>query len=219
MKNKGIKYKGIIFDLDGVITDTAEYHYLAWKKLADELNIYFDRKINENLKGVSRLESLEIILKNGDKVFSDEEKHYLADKKNDYYKEMIKKITPQDILPGVCNLINNLKEREIKIAVASVSKNAKTVLDNLGLTDAFDYIVDAEKIKNGKPDPEIFLNAADGIKVEPRCCIGIEDSKAGIEAINRAGMLSVGVGNPETVEEADIILKDLSNPSDILNLI
>jgi beta-phosphoglucomutase len=219
LKNKGIKYKGIIFDLDGVITDTAEYHYLAWKKLADELNIYFDRKINENLKGVSRLESLEIILKNGDKVFSDEEKHYLADKKNDYYKEMIKKITPQDILPGVCDLINNLKEREIKIAVASVSKNAKTVLDNLGLLDSFDYIVDAEKIKNGKPDPEIFLNAADGIKVEPCCCIGIEDSKAGIEAINRAGMLSVGVGNPETVEEADIILKDLSNPSDILNLI
>lgn len=219
MRHKGIKYKGVIFDLDGVITDTAEYHFLAWKKLADELNIYFDRKINENLKGVSRLESLEIILKNSDRFFSHEEKLYLADKKNNYYKEMINKITPHDILPGVCDLINQLKARNVKIAVASVSKNAKTVLDNLGLTAAFDYIVDAEKIKNGKPDPEIFLNAADGIGVEPCCCIGIEDSKAGIEAINRAGMLSIGVGNPKTVEEADIVLKDLSNHLDILNLL
>lgn len=219
MINKSFKYKGVIFDLDGVITDTAEYHYLAWKKLADELNVYFDRHINENLKGISRIESLDIILKNTDKSFGEEEKHYLADKKNEYYKEMIKKITPKDTLPGVLDLIKELKNRGIKMAVASVSKNAKTVLSNLGLIETFDYIVDAEKIKNGKPDPEIFLNAAAGIDVEPKLCIGIEDSKAGIEAINRAGMVSIGVGNYETVKEADIVLKDLSDPSQILNLI
>ncbi|MEG6565547.1 beta-phosphoglucomutase [Thermoanaerobacterium saccharolyticum] len=219
MINRYIKYKGVIFDLDGVITDTAEYHYLAWKKLADELNVYFDRKINENLKGISRIESLEIILKNTDKSFSEEEKHRLADKKNEYYKEMIKEITPKDILPGVLDLIKELKNRGIKMAVASVSKNAKTVLLNLGLIETFDYIVDAGKIKNGKPDPEIFLNAAYGIDVEPKLCMGIEDSKAGIEAINRAGMLSIGVGNYETVKEADIILKDLSDSSPILDLL
>lgn len=219
MINKSVKYKGVIFDLDGVITDTAEYHYLAWKKLADELNIHFDREINENLKGISRIESLEIILKKSDKFFSEEEKHYLADKKNEYYKEMIKRMTPEDLLPGVVDLIRELKDRGIKIAVASVSKNAKTVLSNLGLIETFDYIVDAEKIKNGKPDPEIFLNAAAGIDVEPSLCIGIEDSKAGIEAINRAGMVSVGVGNYDTVKEADIVLKDLSDPSEILNLL
>ncbi|MBP2072802.1 beta-phosphoglucomutase [Thermoanaerobacterium butyriciformans] len=219
MINKSVKHKGVIFDLDGVITDTAEYHYLAWKKLADELNVYFDREINENLKGISRIESLEIILKKSDKFFSEEEKYYLADKKNEYYKEMIKRMTPKDLLPGVVDLIKELKDRGIKIAVASVSKNAKTVLSNLGLIETFDYIVDAEKIKNGKPDPEIFLNAAYGIDVEPKLCIGIEDSKAGIEAINRAGMLSIGVGNYETVKGADIVLKDLSDPLPILNLL
>ncbi|MDE4541437.1 beta-phosphoglucomutase [Thermoanaerobacterium sp. R66] len=219
MINKSVKHKGVIFDLDGVITDTAEYHYLAWKKLADELNVYFDREINENLKGISRIESLEIILKKSDKFFSEEEKYYLADKKNEYYKEMIKRMTPKDLLPGVVDLIKELKDRGIKIAVASVSKNAKTVLSNLGLIETFDYIVDAEKIKNGKPDPEIFLNAAAGIDVEPKLCIGIEDSKAGIEAINRAGMVSIGVGNYETVKGADIVLKDLSDPLPILNLL
>ncbi|HHV73152.1 MAG TPA: beta-phosphoglucomutase [Thermoanaerobacterium sp.] len=219
MIKKSVKHKGVIFDLDGVITDTAEYHYLAWKKLDDELNVYFDREINENLKGIGRIESLEIILKKSDKFFSEEEKYYLADKKNEYYKEMIKRMTSKDLLPGVVDLIRELKDRGIKIAVASVSKNAKTVLSNLGLIETFDYIVDAEKIKNGKPDPEIFLNAAAGIDVEPKLCIGIEDSKAGIEAINRAGMVSIGVGNYETVKGADIVLKDLSDPLPILNLL
>ncbi|AEF17692.1 MULTISPECIES: beta-phosphoglucomutase [Thermoanaerobacterium] len=219
MIDKSVKHKGVIFDLDGVITDTAEYHYLAWKKLADELNVYFDREINENLKGISRIESLEIILKKSNNFFSEEEKYYLADKKNEYYKEMINRMTPKDLLPGVVDLIRELKDRGIKIAVASVSKNAKTVLSNLGLIETFDYIVDAEKIKNGKPDPEIFLNAAAGIDVEPKLCIGIEDSKAGIEAINRAGMVSIGVGNYETVKGADIVLKDLSDPLPILNLL
>ena len=213
------RYRGVIFDLDGVITDTARYHYLAWKKLADELGIYFDEVINERLKGVSRLESLEIILEKSDKKYSQEEKEYYANKKNEYYKEMIKRITPQDLLPGVERFIEELKKRGIKTAIASVSKNAFTVLENLKIKDKFDYIVDANEIKHGKPDPEIFLNAAKHLGIPPERCIGIEDSAAGITAIKRAGMYAVGVGNPETVKEADLILKDLSEAYKILELL
>ncbi|MDP9750123.1 beta-phosphoglucomutase [Thermoanaerobacter pentosaceus] len=213
------RYRGVIFDLDGVITDTARYHYLAWKKLADELGIYFDEVINERLKGVSRLESLEIILEKSDKKYSQEEKEYYANKKNEYYKEMIKRITPQDLLPGVERFIKELKKRGIKTAIASVSKNAFTVLENLKIKDKFDYIVDANEIKHGKPDPEIFLNAAKHLGIPPERCIGIEDSAAGITAIKRAGMYAVGVGNPETVKEADLILKDLSEAYKILELL
>ncbi|HHW57070.1 MAG TPA: beta-phosphoglucomutase [Clostridia bacterium] len=213
------RYQGVIFDLDGVITDTARYHYLAWKKLADELGIYFDEVINERLKGVSRLQSLEIILEKSDKKYSQEEKEYYANKKNEYYKEMIKRITPEDLLPGVERFIEELKKRGIKIAIASVSKNAFTVVENLKIRDQFDYIVDANEIKHGKPDPEIFLNAAKHLGIPPEKCIGIEDSAAGIAAIKKAGMFAVGVGNPETVKEADLILKDLSEADKILELL
>lgn len=213
------RYRGVIFDLDGVITDTARYHYLAWKKLADELGIYFDEVINERLKGVSRLQSLEIILEKSDKKYSQEEKEYYANKKNEYYKEMIKKITPEDLLPGVERFIEELKKRGIKTAIASVSKNAFTVVENLKIRDQFDYIVDANEIKHGKPDPEIFLNAAKHLGIPPEKCIGIEDSAAGITAIKKAGMFAVGVGNPETVKEADLILKDLSEADKILELL
>ncbi|NNG65818.1 beta-phosphoglucomutase [Caldanaerobacter subterraneus] len=213
------KYEAVIFDLDGVITDTARYHYLAWKKLADELGIYFDEVINERLKGVSRLESLEIILERSQKQYSQDEKEYLANKKNEYYKEMIKKITPEDLLPGVEKFIEELKKRGIKTAIASVSKNAFTVVENLKIKDKFDYIVDANEIKRGKPDPEIFLNAADHLGISPEKCIGIEDSAAGITAIKRAGMFAVGVGNPETVKEADLILKDMTEACKILELL
>lgn len=212
------KYSGVIFDLDGVITDTARYHYLAWKKLADELGIYFDETINERLKGISRIESFEIILEKSDRKYSQEEKEYYANKKNEYYKEMIKNITPNDLLPGVVEFIDELKKRNIKTAIASVSKNAFAVIENLRIIDKFDYIVDANEIKNGKPDPEIFLNAAKNIGISPEKCIGIEDSAAGITAIKRAGMFAVGVGNPETVKDADLILKDLSNADEILKL-
>ncbi|SDF31756.1 beta-phosphoglucomutase [Thermoanaerobacter thermohydrosulfuricus] len=213
------RYRGVIFDLDGVITDTARYHYLAWKKLTDELGIYFDEVINERLKGVSRLQSLEIILEKSDKKYSQEEKEYYANKKNEYYKEMIKRITPEDLLPGVERFIEELKKRGIKIAIASVSKNAFTVVENLKIRDQFDYIVDANEIKHGKPDPEIFLNAAKHLGIPPEKCIGIEDSAAGIAAIKKAGMFAVGVGNPETVKEADLILKDLSEADKILELL
>lgn len=150
--------KGLIFDLDGVLTDTAKYHFLAWKKLADELNMSFTEKDNELLKGVSRIESFGIILKiNGrSNEFSDEEKERLANLKNDYYREMIEQLTPEDILCGVLPFINAAKQNGLKCAVASISKNAPRVLELLGISDLFDYIADAAAVTKPKPDPEIF---------------------------------------------------------------
>lgn len=202
------KIKAVIFDLDGVITDSAKYHYQAWKKLADRLEIPFDEAYNENLKGVSRMDSLELLLKNGNKqdAFSPEEKLALADEKNEIYKELIKQVTPEDILPGVLEFIKELKSKNIKTAVASVSKNADFLLTQLEVKQYFDYICDPTSIKNHKPDPEIFLDAAKGLGIDPVNCIGIEDAEAGIEAINAAGMFSVGVGSPKQMEKAKLVL-------------
>lgn len=187
--------KALIFDLDGVLTDTAKYHYLAWKKLSDELGFYFDEEINELLKGVSRINSFQIILdKNnaGDK-FTAEEKETLANKKNEYYKEMIEQLTPDDILKGIIPFINDARAKGIKCAVASISKNAYRVLELLKISDMFDYIADAALVKKPKPDPEIFLTCANALGFTPDECIGIEDAQAGIESIHSAGMMSVGI--------------------------
>ncbi|MCG0278297.1 MAG: beta-phosphoglucomutase [Thermanaeromonas sp.] len=213
-----MRYCGAIFDLDGVIADTAKYHYLAWKRLADELGLYFDEKINERLKGIGRLESLEIILQENGRYFSRREKEYYANKKNEYYVEMIRRITPKDLLPGVADLISNLKDLGVKLAVASASKNAPAVLKNLGLVEWFDYIVDAGQIKKGKPDPEIFLVAARNIGVKPRECVGFEDSVAGIAALKAAGMFAVGVGDEKRLKDADLVVKDLTPTEQILKL-
>ncbi|SMB99426.1 beta-phosphoglucomutase [Thermanaeromonas toyohensis ToBE] len=213
-----LRRKGAIFDLDGVITDTAKYHYLAWKRLASELGLYFDEKINERLKGIGRLESLEIILEENGQNFSHQEKEYYANRKNQYYVEMIKNITPKDILPGVTNLIATLKAWGVKLAVASASKNAPTVLKNLRIIEWFDHVVDAGRIKKGKPDPEIFLVAAQNIGVKPWECVGFEDSAAGIEALKRAGMLAVGIGDKEALKDADLVVKDLTFITPILEL-
>lgn len=204
--------EAVIFDLDGVITDTAEYHYLAWKAVAEELNIPFSRDFNEELKGISRLVSLEKILIHGGREsdFTAEEKASLADKKNMYYRSLIQKLTPADILPGISQLISNIKEQGLKIALASVSKNALTVMKRLELKEQFDFIVDAKKIKNGKPDPEIFLKAAKQLNVEPVSCVGIEDAAAGIEAIKKAGMFAVGIGSRETLAKADLVYQSTS---------
>lgn len=200
--------KGLIFDLDGVLTDTAKYHFLAWKKLADELNMSFTEKDNELLKGVSRIESFGIILKiNGrSNEFSYEEKERLANLKNDYYKEMIEQLTPRDILCGVLPFISAAKQNGLKCAVASISKNAPRVLELLGISDLFDYIADAAAVTKPKPDPEIFLTCAKALGFKPNECIGFEDAQAGIEAIHSAGMLSVGINVSVTTLEPDITL-------------
>ena len=204
--------KALIFDLDGVLTDTAKYHYLAWKKLADELGYYFDEDINELLKGVSRINSFEIILEknNATNKFTDLEKETLANKKNEYYKEMIEQLTPNDILEGIVPFINEARSNGVKCAVASISKNASRVLELLKISDMFDYIADAALVKNPKPDPEIFLTCAEQLGFKPSECVGIEDAQAGIESIHAAGMLSVGINVTIISIMPDIVLKSTS---------
>ena len=199
--------KAVIFDLDGVITDTAEYHYLAWKQLGEELGIPFDRKFNEKLKGISRLESLELILNHGNRQndFTSEEKVRLANKKNAHYVELIKQITPDDLLPGILPFLKELKGVNLKIAMASASKNAFTVTESLGIMEYFDHIVDASTVARSKPDPEVFLKAAWAVDVLPQYCIGIEDAQAGIVAIKEAGMFAVGIGDEKVLAEADVV--------------
>lgn len=201
--------QAIIFDLDGVIVDTAKFHYKAWKILADKLGMFFDTEINERLKGVSRIKSLEIILEvnNALDKYTEAQKEILATEKNELYKKLISTLTPNDILPGVLDFITKAKESGIKTAIASVSKNAPTVLNALGINDKFDYIADASKVKNSKPDPEIFLTCAEGLGVNPQNCIGVEDAQAGIEAIKSAGMYAIGINVVVTSVKPDIQLE------------
>lgn len=206
------KLQAVIFDLDGVITDTAEYHFLAWKELATQLGIDIDRDFNEQLKGISRTESLERILAYGEKAdqYNEQEKTDLATQKNEHYVQLIKNITPTDILPGIKELLQTLKTKNIKIGLASASKNASAILERLQLTHYFDAIADAGEIKNGKPDPEIFLTAAKLLNVDPDHCLGVEDAQAGVESIKRAGMFAVGVGSEDVLNEADYIVANTS---------
>ncbi|EAG4184037.1 beta-phosphoglucomutase [Listeria monocytogenes] len=199
--------KGVVFDLDGVITDTAHYHYLAWKKTAESIGIEFDEAFNENLKGVSRIDSLLLILKKDGREndFTEEQIEALAADKNDFYVSLLKEITPADVLPGIKELIVDLKKQNLKCAIASVSKNARTVLSALEMEQEFDYIVDAAKITKSKPDPEIFVEACRGLGLETSEVVGIEDAQAGIEAINAAGIVSVGVGSG--LRDADMSVK------------
>ncbi|GGD03129.1 beta-phosphoglucomutase [Thalassobacillus devorans] len=200
--------RGVLFDLDGVITDTAEYHFEAWKKLAEELDIPFDREFNERLKGVGRMESLELILTHGEKELSETEKDYFASKKNDHYKTMIANITPNDLLPGILEFMEEIKEAGIKTALASSSKNAQVVIERLEITHLLDEVVDAAKLERGKPDPEIFLKAAEQINEPATACAGVEDAQAGVDAIKEAGMFAVGVGS--YLKKADWIVEDTS---------
>ncbi|MBC2062045.1 beta-phosphoglucomutase [Listeria marthii] len=199
--------KGVVFDLDGVITDTAHYHYLAWKKTAESIGIEFDEAFNENLKGVSRIDSLLLILKKDGREndFTQEQIEALAADKNEFYVGLLQEITPADVLPGIKDLIVDLKKQNLKCAIASVSKNARTVLSALEMEQEFDYIVDAAKITKSKPDPEIFVEACRGLGLETSEVVGVEDAQAGIEAINAAGIVSVGVGSG--LREADMTLK------------
>lgn len=177
-----IKPEAVLFDLDGVLCDTSEYHFLAWKRLADELGLRFIRMDNERLKGVSRLRSFEIILEiNGRQAaYSENEKNRLANRKNAYYKDLIEQMAPANILPGVQQFLYACRHARLNLAVASASKNAQRVLERIGLSDAFDYVADAAQIKCAKPDPEVFLDCAHALRVRPERCIGIEDAQAGI---------------------------------------
>ncbi len=200
---KVVNIEAVIFDLDGVIVTTDDYHYEAWKKIADQENIYFDREINERLRGVSRMESLEIILEKSSKIYNEEEKIELATRKNDYYKNLLENLTKEDILPGILETLNYLENKKIKTAIGSSSKNTMFILNKIGLTNRFDAIVDGTMIKNSKPDPEVFLQAAEKVGIKTEKCLVIEDADAGVEAGKRAGMRVLGVGSAKNNENAD----------------
>lgn len=190
-------FKGVLFDLDGVITDTAEYHYLAWKKLADKLDISIDRQFNEQLKGVSREDSLKLILAHGNRSndFTEAEFQALAKEKNDNYVEMIQSVSPTDVYPGILELLKDLKKADIKISLASASKNGPFLLEQMALSSYFDGIADPAEIAQGKPAPDIFLLAAKIVGLDAAECIGIEDAQAGIAAIKASGAQPIGVGD------------------------
>ena len=186
--------RAVVFDLDGVITDTAEHHYRAWKRLCAEESLPFDRELNERLKGVSRMESLDIILEHAGHTASLPDKVRLADRKNAYFRELIDAITPADLLPGIGDLLADLRARGVRTAIASMSHNVYDVVRHLGIEDMVDAIVDPATLVKGKPDPEIFLAAAEQLGVRFEDCVGIEDARAGIQAIKAARMVAVGVG-------------------------
>lgn len=189
--------KAVLFDLDGILTDTADYHYQAWKKLGAELGIELDEAFNEQLKGISRTESLALILAKGglEEQFTVAEKEALATKKNEVYKKMIEQMSAKDILPGIKTLLDELKEKGVLLGLASASQNGPVILEKLGLEELFDTIVDPAKLSAGKPHPEIFETGAEQLNVSVQECIGIEDAAAGVQSINSAGMAAIAVGD------------------------
>ena len=188
--------KGIIFDLDGVITDTAKFHYKAWKRLASRLGIDIDEDFNEGLKGVSRMDSLKRILEHGNVLdkYSREDLEALAEDKNEDYKKLLEDLKKEDILDGIEDFINEIRYNNIKIGLASVSKNAPMILDKLGLIDKIDFIADPAKVEKGKPAPDIFIEAARGLGLDIKDTIGIEDARSGVDAMKACNMRSVGIG-------------------------
>ncbi len=216
----GKPVSAVLFDLDGVIVSTDEYHYKAWKRMADEEEIFFNREINERLRGVSRNESLEIILERTSKAYDTAEKTAMATTKNDYYLHLLEDISPSDILPGGCDLIDHLKERDIKIAIASSSRNAPVILERIGLSDAFDAIADGNDISASKPDPEVFLLAAERVGCSPVGSLVIEDADAGVEAAHAGGMRCLAVGAAADNKLATAHALDLSEitPSMLLSI-
>ncbi len=199
--------KGCIFDLDGVIVDTARYHFFAWQRLAKELGVQFSEQDNEWLKGVSRMRSLEIILDLGSISMDEARKEKLAAKKNQWFVEYVNNMKPEEIFPGVRDLIATMKAKGLKVALASSSKNAKTVIRLINIENLFDAIVDGTMIVHTKPDPEIFLLAAAKLKLKPEECIVFEDAEAGVEAALAAGMKCVGIGSPKQLGKAHQVIK------------
>ncbi|MCK4345796.1 MAG: beta-phosphoglucomutase [Bacteroidales bacterium] len=204
-----MKVLACIFDLDGVIVDTARYHYFAWKRLAEELGFYFSEKHNERLKGVSRMTSLNILLETGGIKLPEENKLQLAGKKNSWYKKYISKLSPDDILPGAKEYLTEVKKSNLKIGIGSASKNTHIILRNIGLDKFFDSVVDGNKIHKAKPDPEVFLNVANELNIPPGNCVVFEDAVAGIQAARNGGMTCVGIGSDKILHEADLVVKSL----------
>lgn len=209
-------YKGVIFDLDGVICFTDRYHYQAWKEMADDIGVYFDEKINNRLRGVSRMASLDIILERSEKQYTKEEKERLAEWKNDRYRELLGKMTTEDLPEEVKTTLEKLKEKNLKLAIGSSSKNAKLILSRIGLADYFDAISDGTNITHSKPDPEVFLKAAEYLGFEPGECLVVEDALAGIDAAVAGGFASAGIGEAATHKKVTYPLKNFSELAEVV---
>ncbi|MES2112743.1 MAG: beta-phosphoglucomutase [Bacteroidota bacterium] len=205
--------KACLFDLDGVIVDTAVYHYKAWKRLADQLGLKFTEHDNELLKGVSRVRSLEIILELNHVTKTVEEQTELATQKNDWYVEMINQMTPAEILPGAKEFLETCRVAGIKTALGSASKNSGTILNKINLAGLFDAIVDGNHVSKAKPDPEVFLKGAKAVGVQPSECVVFEDAIAGVEAAINGGMKVVGIGSPDVLGKANIVVSGLDKMS------
>ena len=203
------KFRAALFDLDGVLVDTAKYHYLAWKNLAHELGFDFSEKDNERLKGVSRMRSLDILLEIGDLTFDEETKNRLAAQKNEEYVNYIRDMDETELLPGAKECLVELRARNVKIALGSASKNASLILENLKIGHLFDAVIDGNKAQRAKPDPQVFLLGAQELGVGPADCVVFEDAEAGIQASRAAEMYVVGVGDPDVLAAADMVVPGL----------
>jgi len=202
-----LKIKACLFDLDGVVVDTARYHYLAWKKIADRLGINFSVIDNERLKGVSRMQSLDILLEIGKINVDQMEKEKLATAKNNLYNTYIQKMTPDEILPGVIRFLDELRAGGMLIALGSASKNAMSILEKIRITDKFNAVIDGNKVSKAKPDPEVFLKGAIELGIDPQECLVFEDAQAGIDAARNAGMHIIGIGKTENLKNADFVIE------------
>lgn len=204
-----VKYRAAIFDLDGVIVDTAKYHYLAWKRLANELGFDFAERDNERLKGVSRMSSLEILLEVGGVDMDEASKIAAAEKKNNWYVEYIEAMDESELLPGARECLLRLREKGVKIALGSASKNAPTIVTRLKIGDLFDAVIDGNRTSKAKPDPEVFLLGAQELGVDPADCVVFEDAEAGLQAARAAGMYAVGIGKADNLKSADDVVAGL----------
>ncbi len=202
---------GVLFDLDGVIVDTAKLHYTAWSRLAQSLSVHFDEVLNQSLKGVDRLGSLELLLGPHSRRFTLAEKQKMADLKNHWYVESLCDLGTDDILPGALDALEQVRQAGLKTALVSASRNATTVLDRLGVAERFDAVVDPSGVARGKPAPDIFIAAAQELEAAPDRCLGIEDAAAGVAGLKVAGMAVIGVGDPLVLHEADWVLPDLTH--------
>ncbi len=211
-----MKYQAVIFDLDGVICHTDKYHYLAWKQMADDLDIYFDEEINNRLRGVSRMESLEIILEGSSRTFSDAEKEKLAAEKNERYVNLLGEMSAADLSSEVWETLEQLRGKGLKLAIGSSSRNAKLILERLGLKDYFEAVSDGTNIAKSKPNPEVFLKAAEFLHIEPDKCLVVEDARAGIEAAKNGGFDSAGMGEASASKD---VTYAISSFGDLLKIV
>ena len=202
--------RGVLFDLDGVLVTTDELHYLAWQSVATQEGIYFDRQINHRLRGISRMDSLDIVLERAKRTYSPQEKEKLATQKNDFYRNLLGKLSPEALLPGAAETLRALRARGVKSAIGSVSKNTPLILERTGLTNLVDAVVDGNSITKSKPDPEVFLKGAEKLGLQPAECLVVEDALAGIEAARRAEMSYFGIGTAATLPGVERFAQNLA---------